>query len=312
VAGRLQDAGGEIMEGELTCSGCGRAFDIRRGVPQMLLDTLERDVKKARTATTFGFLWSRTTDANTHGGSHAAKTLAALSLTPPAGLVLDAGCGDGSDAAALASHAAEVIGVELSEGGSRAAFERTRRLSNAHIVRADLCHLPFRPGHFSFVYSYGVLHHMPVPEAGLAELARVSRHGAAAAIYLYEDFSERSAGLRWSLRAANSWRAVSTRLPPQLLYALCVVAAPLVYLGFTVPFKVLNRVPVFRPLAAGIPFRHGRAPFSLAADLYDRFSAPIEYRYSRHTAAGLARVAGFAVEQVAYERGWMLGLRRGE
>lgn len=300
----------EVMEGRLACVGCGRVFEIAGGVPQLFLDPLAADVKKARTAESFGFLWSRTTDTTTHGGAHAAKTLTALSLPPPVGIVLDAGCGDGSDVAALAAHAAEVVGVEISDGGARAAFARTRALHNTHIIRADLCRLPFRAAHFAFVYSYGVLHHLPVPLHGLTELARVSQAGARGAIYVYEDFSERAAVLGWSLRAANMWRRITTRLPSRLLYGLCVAAAPLVYVGFSVPHRLLNRVPFCRPVAASLPYRHGRSPFDLTDDLYDRFSAPVEYRYSRHTAAQLARDAGFSVQQVQYQRGWMLELRR--
>lgn len=302
----------EVMVGRLTCVGCGWVFVISGGVPQLLLGSGDADVKKVRTAESFGFLWTRTTDKAAHGGgAHSAKMLAALRLPAPVGTILDAGCGDGSDVAALAGQkAAEVVGVEISDGGTRAAFQRTRALPNAHVVRADLCQLPFRASRFSFIYSYGVIHHVPVPPEAIAELARVSQPDAKAAIYVYEDFSERASLLRWSLRAANVWRRFTTRLPHALLYALCAGGAPFVYLGFTVPHKVLRRVPFCRAVAAGIPFRHGRGPFSLTGDLYDRFSAPVEYRYGRHAAAQLARDAGFSVLQVQNERGWMLELRR--
>jgi len=265
--------------------------------------------KKARTAETFGYLW-HASGAAPHGGVHSAKTLAALAVSLPAGVVLDAGCGDGSDVAALASQGAEVIGVEISEGGTRAAFERTKNARHAHVVRADVCRLPFRSDYFAFVYSYGVLHHVPVPLRGLSELARVSRAGAQAAVYLYEDFSERAAVLRWSLRAANVWRGLTTRLPPAVLYALCVAAAPVVYGCFVVPYRVLHAMPVTRSLANALPFRHGRHPFDLTGDLYDRFSAPVEFRYSRRSATELAHDAGFALEQIRQERGWMLRLIR--
>lgn len=299
----------EVMEGRLECVGCGRSFPVAAGVPQLVLDSV--DLKKARTAETFGFLWSRTTSSETHGGAHSTKTIGALSLPLPEGLTLDAGCGDGSDLAALAGQTGgDAVGVDISHGGTRAAFERTRSLSNAHVIRADLCRLPFRASRFTFIYSYGVLHHVPVPLEAMAELARVIQPGAGAAIYLYEDFSERAPLLRWSLRAANAWRTLTTRLPPPLLYALCMAAAPLVYVSFSIPHRLLDRVPLCRPVAAGIPFRHGRSPFDLTGDLYDRFSAPVEYRYSRYTAAQLARDAGFSVRQIHYERGWMLELRR--
>ena len=280
-----------IMDGRLICRGCNAVFPIIDGVPELLLDSL--DATTRRTAASFGLLWSRTTDDMTREGEHLGKTLVALSLDPPSGLILDAGCGDGSDSVALSAQSgAEVIGVDIGKGGTRTAFDRTRHLPNVHIVRADLCRLPFRVGQFAFIYSYGVLHHVPRPEQAVAELARVSAAAAGGALYVYEDFAERSSVLRWSLRAANVWRAVTTRLPHRLLYALCVIASPLVFLSFTVPLKVLVRVPGCRTVAAGIPFHFGRGPFDLSGDLYDRFATPVEYRYSRETAVRLVEAGG--------------------
>lgn len=300
---------GEVMDGRLICRGCNAAFPIVGGVPQVLSDAL--DATTQRTAASFGLLWSRTADDMTREGEHLGKTLLTLSLEPPSGLILDAGCGDGSDSVALAAKSgATVIGVDISKGGTRTAFDRTRHLPNVHIVRADLCRLPFQSGRFAFIYSYGVLHHVPRPEQAVAELVRVSSATAEGALYLYEDFAERSSVLRWSLRALNLSRGITTRLPHRLLYVLCVIASPLVYLCFTVPHKMLVRVPWCRAVAAGIPFHFGRGPFDLVGDLYDRFATPIEYRYSRETSVRLAEEGGFVVHRIQQHHGWMLAVKR--
>src|SRR5687767_786975 len=134
------------------------------------------DTPSRRTAESFGLLWSRTHDDMSRIGDHARKLLAALSIDPPTGLILDAGCGDGSDTVALAATpGATVIGVDLSKGGTQTARARTRQLPNVRIVRADLRHLPFRSAQFSFVHSYGVVHHVATPDQAMAELARVCR-----------------------------------------------------------------------------------------------------------------------------------------
>ena len=44
----------------------------------------------------------------------------------------------------------------------------------------------------------------------------------------------------------------------------------------------------------------------MVGDLYDRLSAPIEYRYSRDGAARLATGAGLTVVTVAQQRGWVV------
>ena len=303
----------EVEDGMLQCIPCGTAYPIRGGIPRLILEeSLSPRTPTARTAVRFGCLWSRSeTDGNSESGSyHFDKMASTLKLDAPRGVILDAGCGDGID---LAQHAerpgVESIGVELSDGGCAASAARIRGHSHAHIVQADLRSLPFADGTFDRVYSYGVLHHVATPPLAAVELARVSRQNAQVAIYLYEDFAERAWGWRAALALANSTRAVTTRLPPRLLFALCRVGAPVVYVLFTVPHHILRRVPGLMSLAGSIPFRHG-GPISLTGDLYDRFSAPIEFRYSRQTAAGLLADAGLSVEAVANERGWMVAARQ--
>lgn len=301
--------GGEVMAGELECRGCGSRFAIREGVPRMHV-LASRDPTRSRTAASFGYLWAQSVpgeEVYDTQSYHFAKIEHSLSLDPLRGLVLDAGCGDGIDLANQASRdGVEVIGVELSDGGCHTSYARTRHLARAHVVQADLCRLPFADGTFDFAYSYGVLHHLGVPERGLGEVVRVARPGARIAAYLYEDFSERSAFLRWSLRVANTSRALTTRLPHRILFNLCRAVSPIVFTLFTLPAMLGRRVSALAPLAENMPFRHGTGPFSLVGDLYDRLSAPVEFRYSRKTSSELFSGAGLEQVVVAAERGWMV------
>jgi SAM-dependent methyltransferase len=279
------------------------------GVPRMHV-VASQDQTRARTASSFGYLWAQSVQGEEvydPRDYHFAKMERALSLTSRKGLVLDAGCGDGIDLANQADReGVEAIGVELSDGGVCTSYARIRNLPHAHVVQADLCRLPFPDGTFDFAYSYGVLHHLGVPEKGLSEIVRVVKPGAQVAAYLYEDFSERSAWLRWSLRAANTARALTTRLPSRVLFNMCRVASPFVFALFTLPAFAAKRVPALAPVANSLPFRHGTGPFSLVGDLYDRFSTPVEFRYSRSTSNRLFSNAGLEHVRVADERGWMV------
>jgi SAM-dependent methyltransferase/uncharacterized protein YbaR (Trm112 family) len=308
-------ARGEVVEGTLTCSACSRHFAITGGIPRM--HTVDSpDGTRRLTSASFGYLWGRSIPGQVVFDPKAfyyAKMENRLSLPPPRGLVLDAGCGDGIDLANQATReGVEVIGVELSDGGCRTSYARTRDFPRAHVVQADLCRLPFAEATFDFAYSYGVLHHLGAPDRGLREIVRVSKAGATVAAYLYEDFSERGRLLRWSLKAANSARALTTQLPNRVLYGLCTLASPVVYTTFTLPARIARRVSVLAPLANSLPFRHGTGPFSLVGDLYDRFSAPVEYRYSRSSSQTFFRHAGLEHVTVADERGWMVsGIKSG-
>lgn len=299
----------EIIDGILACSGCGARYAISEGVPRMHV-VATPDATRSSTASSFGYLWRQSVPGEEPYDPvnyHYAKMERSLALDPPYGLVLDAGCGDGIDLAAQARRDdVEVIGVELSDGGCRTSYRRTHDLPRAHVVQADLCRLPFADRTFDLAYSYGVLHHIGMPERGVAEIVRVAKPGGRVVAYLYEDFAERSAALRWSLWAANTARAVTTRLPHRVLYGLCRVAAPFVYTLFTVPGKVGQRIPALASVTGSLPFRHGTGPFSLVGDLFDRLSAPVEYRYSRTGSQRLFADAGLRDVRVAFERGWMV------
>lgn len=298
----------EIVAGSLVCRSCGRRYAIAQGVPWMAPPSVVTDETKKRTASSFGHLWAQSTPLADRAPReyHFEKMTRALGLDTPTGMVLDAGCGDGIDLANRARNpAAEVVGVELSEGGCRTTAHRIMKLPNAHVVQADLSAVPFSDRLFDFVYSYGVLHHLVRPEEGLNELARVARPGVPIAIYLYEDFSDRARTWRLLLTLANLPRTVTTRMPHGVLYRLCQIGSPLMFFTFSVPHRLLRSVPALRPLADSLPFRHGQGPFSLAGDLYDRFSAPIECRYSRESAVAFVQRAGLTVRAIAKERGWM-------
>ena len=294
----------EILGGSLACTGCSAAYPVRSGVPSFV----ERSGHDARTRSSFGYLWTQSAKrGDPPQRYHLEQMRDSLPLPPLKGLVLDAGCGEGIDLVnASKAPGAELIGVELSDGGAQVSFERAAGYPAAHVVQADLARLPFAPETFDFIYSYGVLHHMPDPAAGMRELSRALKPGASAAIYLYEDFSDRRGLWRWLLAAVNRSRAVTTVLPHRLLYALCAAGSPLVWLLFTVPHTLLNLLPPARGIAASFPFRHGTGPFSLTGDLYDRFSAPVEKRYNSASAVSLLKESG--LEQVATRknRGWML------
>jgi len=197
------------------------------------------------------------------------------------------------------SPACEVVGVELSDGGIATSRARTRGLAPAHVVQGDLLKLPLADDVFDAAYSYGVVHHTPDPPRAVAELARTLKRGAALMLYVYEDFSDRSWLWRAALATVNSIRQVTTRLPLRLLMGLCRMMSPVVYVTCTLPSRHFR-------FAARFPYRHGTSPWGMSGDLYDRFSAPIEYRYSELGARWLAEQAGLQVLRTARLRGWVV------
>lgn len=98
---------------------------------------------------------------------------------PRAGLVLDAGSGNGWLATALREGGLRVVSVDI---GRRNLREIGRRLPGALTVCADLTHLPFRDGTFTRAISSEVLEHANDPARVLREISAALAPGGLAAI----------------------------------------------------------------------------------------------------------------------------------
>jgi SAM-dependent methyltransferase len=193
--GELELSGGpeaegaeEVEEGRLRCAGCQATYPISNGIPRLLPPAIGWE--QERTAETFGWEWSHFVEMHSE---YEAQFLDWIHPTPPEFFrdkaVLDAGCGIGRHAYFAASYGArEVVAMDIS-----AAVETARRnladLPNVHVVQADINNPPFkRPqarGGFDFVYSIGVLHHLPDPRAGFESLLRVVRPGGTIFAWVY-------------------------------------------------------------------------------------------------------------------------------
>lgn len=329
-------AGAEIEEGMLACQ-CGESFPIIGSVPRMLLGEFreqlrgdypafyemygerlaapiprylapldmidgkvgsKQDTAVAATRASFGFEWTRFGEMRPEWeqnfwGYFAPKTAEFFKDKS----VLDAGCGMGRHLYYSAKAGAEAIGVDFSRAVDAAAHN-TRELPNCHVVQADLAQLPFRPGIFDLIYSLGVLHHLPSPEAVLKSLLGYLKAGGEARIFVYWGGEDAPRWKRAMIQTLAAFRKVTTRLPHAVLHGLCYPISAGMWLTFVLPYQVLVKLPATRQVAEQLPMKQYAAyPFGvLVNDQFDRFSAPLEKRYSRGqverwlTEAGLREV----------------------
>ncbi len=98
-----------------------------------------------------------------------------LPLLPDQGVVLEAGCGVGTEIAALARRGRRAVGIDY----SLPALGRLRRLdARAPIAGADIHRLPFADDSLAAYLSFGVLEHFEHgPTPALGEALRVLRPG---------------------------------------------------------------------------------------------------------------------------------------
>ncbi len=143
------------------------------------------EADKAATAENFGWQWQHFVQSDE---LYADQFLGWIAPVRPEffqdKVVLEGGCGKGRHTQLAAGWGArEVIGVDLSDA-VETAFAATRELENAHIVQADIYHLPFARV-FDYAFSVGVLHHLPDPRAGFRSLASKVKAGGHLSAWVY-------------------------------------------------------------------------------------------------------------------------------
>jgi len=222
------------------------------------------------------------------------------------GLEAGSGCGYDTHIMAKNNPGVKIMSLDISEGVHESK-KINAALKNVGIIQGSVLEIPFTSDLFDFVYSYGVLHHTPDPNQGLREFKRVLKTGAPVFIYLYEDHSENFLKCT-AINVIDLVRALTTRINKRVLYLLCAIMSPLVFCIFTVPARLLGAFSFTKKAADTIPFNFGKTPLSLTGDLYDRFRAPIEYRYSRSEVGDLLKKNGFVKVTVGHlkkKAGWL-------
>jgi SAM-dependent methyltransferase len=294
---RDQSAGEAL---DLVCTSCGHRVPVIRGVPRLAGTPATKDAR--RTQASFGYEWTEFNDPEPSGETNFQDYFAGLDLESLNGkLVLDAGCGMGRHARETAKHAGTVVAVDFSAAVEQAA-RNTAAFGNVACVQADLTKLPLRNEAFDFVYSLGVLHHIADTRGTLERLVTKLKPGGRMRIYLYW---KRTGIVGWLLSAVKAARLVTTRLPFPVLKFLCWVLSVVLYAVVITPYRIAGAIGI-RGIGGWPLFVYTRYPFNvLYNDQFDRFSAPLEKRYSPDEVRALLTSVGLTDITIQPCYGWV-------
>ncbi|MFH0820035.1 MAG: methyltransferase domain-containing protein [bacterium] len=228
--------GPEIIFGKLICVGCGKEYFIRNAVPR-IVDEVARD--KEKTAEGFSYEWQHfkmLTD------KYKAQFLDWIYPVRedffPGKIILDAGCGKGRHIYWSAKFGArEVIGIDLGET-VKVAYKNTKDFPNVHIIQADIYRLPFRKDFFDYIYSIGVLHHLPDPGAGFTNLVKHLKQNGTISAWVYG-----REGNNWIIYILNPLRIFFTsRLPLGVLKIVSFFPALVLQILVKLVYRPVNEI----------------------------------------------------------------------
>ncbi len=178
LEGNISESNSHIMSGKLQCKACSKDFPIIKGVPFFCLDPNNKIVEKNKN--NFADEWIYFTSVLDEKNEKLAKHELDSYFQPLINYdeldnktVLDAGCGGGrfTYVTGRETNAKEIFGVDLSNA-VLSAFKNTKDNEKITIIQADITKLPFKKKSIDFIYSVGVLHHLPDPKHGFSSLVK--------------------------------------------------------------------------------------------------------------------------------------------
>jgi SAM-dependent methyltransferase len=293
----------EIVDG-LLISHCGKVYPIVNNIPRILPDALEeqrgfkekykkeiaealkssgiksvqldRSQKEIISQKSFGYQWTTFSEIGDYFKENFLNYIYPIKPDFFSGkLGLDAGCGAGRHIYFASQFGAEMVGIDFSDAIDTA-YKNNKDKNHIHFIQADILNLPFPRNAFDFVYSLGVLHHLPDPLQGFQHLVAVTKMS----IFIWVYSKKR----RITNLLLEKLRHYSHRLPHNWLYQISYLAAMVEWLFLIQPYKKLSQVKSLNKIVTKITFPriklYSQYPFQVShTDWFDRLAAPIRFYY---------------------------------
>jgi uncharacterized protein YbaR (Trm112 family)/SAM-dependent methyltransferase len=299
----------EIEEGILKCR-CGRVYPIIKAVPRILPEELMKELlndysgfferykekfgelkaekktriakDKIKVARSFGYEWKNFSKLYKEYEKQFLGWIYPVKHDFFKGkLVMDAGCGTGRHIYYAARYGAEIVGFDLGEAVD-VAYQNTKQFPKAHVVQADIYHLPFKKKEFDYVYCIGVLHHLPKPKEGFRNLLGYIKKGGHISAWVYGREGN------YLLRIIDPLRKhIISKLPLEIVDGMAFLMMLILHPVFKLVYKPLNSSRFFRPITKFLPqnsFFYYLSGFSFRQNhsiLFDQLLAPIANYYKK-------------------------------
>lgn len=206
---------------------------------------------------------------------------------------LDVGCGTGRWSYFLAAKVGFIECIDPSKAVVAAA-NLLKLKTNKRITQASVDNIPFANNSFDFVFSLGVLHHVPDTKAAVQKCVEKLKVGGHILLYLYYSLENRGLLFKVLFHLSNSVRWVVSKLPSMIKIAVCNVLAVLFYMPLVLFSRMLLMLGVSQKSVSKIPLSwYADKSFHIIRnDSLDRFGTPLEQRFSKAQITEMLTAAG--------------------
>lgn len=213
----------------------------------------------------------------------------------------DIGVGSGRWAKFVAPRVGHLHCVDASAQALGVAQKTLAGASNVTFHEASVGALPFPDGSLDFLYSLGVLHHVPDTAGAIAACARALKPGAPMLLYLYYRFDNRPEWFKRLWEVSDLGRRAISRLPHRARHLVTDAIAASVYFPLARAAQVLERAGLDVGLIPLSAYRN-KPFYSMRTDALDRFGTQLEQRFTRVEIEEMMRKAG--LERIRFNEGF--------
>lgn len=217
----------------------------------------------------------------------------------PSTTVLEVGCGSGRFLKYVSDKAGFIVGVDPSHA-IFAADNLLGKNDKVVLVKASANDLPFEDNSFDFVYSIGVLHHIPDTLKAMQACVNKVKKGGYFFTYLYYNLDNRGLMFRSLFNLSTILRKGISKLPGRPKRLVCDILAVGLYMPFITFSRVLKAVGVKENIRKKIPLYgyENKSFYIVRNDSLDRFGTPLEQRFTKQQIQQMMEKAG--LEEITF------------
>lgn len=193
---------------------------------------------------------------------------------------LDVGCGSGRWTLYIADKFGSIESIDPSDA-VKVASKATEKYDHIRISKAGVDQIPFEDNSFDFVFSLGVLHHIPDTSEALKKAVAKLKPGGSFLLYLYYSLDNRGFLYKTLFRFSNIFRWTISKMPTAIKKLVCDLIALLVYAPFVGLAYLLKSFGISIWKKIPLSYYVGKSYFVIRNDALDRFGTPLEQRFSK-------------------------------